>query len=131
MIDYHRLNFDTDDEGVIVCKDNHEKGQSCEYEQLSPDETLEIINDLRKQLFEAKEIIALVHQSEWISVEEKLPNDEVQCRVCLAGYEQTAFYFIRNGKWMTDTDNGAVKASAFQDAISHYYTCPSPPDSEE
>jgi len=54
MIDYHNWNFETDDEGVNVCKNNHEKGQPCEYEQLNPDETLKIIDDLRAQLFKAK-----------------------------------------------------------------------------
>jgi hypothetical protein len=52
--DYHRWNFETNDDSISVCRDLHEKGCPCEYETLTPNQTLEIINDLRSQVFKSK-----------------------------------------------------------------------------
>ncbi|GEM_PF-5830347 len=47
---YARWDFEATDSGLTVCKHNHDKGQPCEYEDLTPHETLEILNDMRSKL---------------------------------------------------------------------------------
>jgi hypothetical protein len=42
-----RWNFEATDSGIMVCRDHHDKGQPCEYERKSPQETVQIIEDLR------------------------------------------------------------------------------------
>ena len=45
-MDCKRWNFEASESGLRVCRDMHDKGQPCEYEELSPYETLDIINQL-------------------------------------------------------------------------------------
>lgn len=47
---YARWNFEANDDAVSVCKDEHDKGQPCEYVELSPHEIVEILNDMRSQI---------------------------------------------------------------------------------
>ncbi len=47
---YSRYNFEATDTCVTVCKDEHNKGQPCEYEELSPHEIVDIINDMRSMI---------------------------------------------------------------------------------
>lgn len=49
---YRRWNFDCDDDGIVVCKGDHEKSDHCEMHEvrLSPAETLAIITELRDGL---------------------------------------------------------------------------------
>ena len=62
---YHRWNFEATDTGIVACKDEHDKGQPCEYEELPPIEILKIINDMRSTilkctyLFQQIELIKL------------------------------------------------------------------------
>ena len=44
---YHRWNFEATDSAVRVCNEDHEKGQPCEYRELSPAELVAIIETLR------------------------------------------------------------------------------------
>lgn len=60
----------------------------------------------------AKEIIALVRKSEWISVDTS-PENNRECRVSLGGYEQTPFYKYSDSDWLVQVDNGAWKKSNF------------------
>ena len=46
----HRWNFEEAEDGVSVCKGEHEKGQPCVYEKLSPFEVVGIINKMRSKL---------------------------------------------------------------------------------
>ena len=47
---YRRWNFEATDDTVTVCYGDHDKGQPCEYEELSPHEVVEILNDMRSEL---------------------------------------------------------------------------------
>lgn len=53
-MDYKRWNFEANEDGVTVCKDEHDKGQPCEYEELSSYEVVEIINNMRSKLIRAE-----------------------------------------------------------------------------
>jgi len=50
-VKYRRWNFDTDDEGLLVCRGLHDGNEHCEahMERLSPSEALVIINALRSE----------------------------------------------------------------------------------
>ena len=50
-VELRRWNFEADDEGLLVCKGEHDKGERCEahMERLSPHEALKIINELRAE----------------------------------------------------------------------------------
>lgn len=47
--DYAYWNFDATDESLTVCKNQHDRNESCEshMEKLCPHEALHIINELR------------------------------------------------------------------------------------
>lgn len=45
-----RWNFEATEDAITVCRDHHQKGQPCEYEELSTYEVVDIINDLRSKL---------------------------------------------------------------------------------
>jgi hypothetical protein len=42
-----RWNFDASDTHLLVCREDHDKGDKCEYKQLHPSEVLAIVNRLR------------------------------------------------------------------------------------
>lgn len=44
-----RWNFEASESSLMVCRDNHDKGDSCEYEFLSPAETLELLEGWRQK----------------------------------------------------------------------------------
>lgn len=44
-----RWTFEADDEGLLVCRGDHDKVAGCEKERLSPRESLEIIEKLRAE----------------------------------------------------------------------------------
>lgn len=48
---YRRWNFDADDNGLLVCRGEHESNEHCEahMERLSTHEALAIINELRAE----------------------------------------------------------------------------------
>ena len=50
MLKYRRWNFEPTDTTVTVCRDEHDKGQPCVYEELSPREVVDIIEDMRSKL---------------------------------------------------------------------------------
>jgi hypothetical protein len=54
---YRRFNFEATDSHVTVCRDNHEKGQPCEYEELSPYEVVDILNDMRSSLLKVESLL--------------------------------------------------------------------------
>ena len=47
---YHRWNFEATDSGIVVCKNEHEKGHPCEYEELTPKEAIKIIEEMASLL---------------------------------------------------------------------------------
>lgn len=47
-----RWNFDATDTAIVVCKNLHDKGEKCEYEEMHPASVLQIINDLRSRVLE-------------------------------------------------------------------------------
>lgn len=49
-MDVRRLNFDADDEGLLICWGRHEKAMPCEYERLNPHEVLKLIEQMRSEL---------------------------------------------------------------------------------
>jgi len=63
-MDYKRLNFEASESGVTVCRDLHDKGQPCEYEELSPYEVLDIINQMRSKLIRVELAINNLKQLE-------------------------------------------------------------------
>lgn len=66
--------------------------------------------------------------SEWISVENELPDDDINCRVLVGGVEQRTFHRRFNNKWICMDDRGVYIDSNISNVISHYYLCPSPPE---
>ncbi len=46
-----RWNFEPAGLGVEVCKDEHEKGQPCEYKMLKATEVINIIDELKSEIF--------------------------------------------------------------------------------
>jgi len=50
-VELRRWNFEADDDGLLVCRGQHEKHEHCEahMERLPPHEALEIINALRSE----------------------------------------------------------------------------------
>lgn len=50
-VSLRRWNFEADDDGLLVCRGQHESHEHCEahMERLSPHEALEIINALRAE----------------------------------------------------------------------------------
>ncbi|MEE9315993.1 MAG: hypothetical protein V3U97_02680 [bacterium] len=66
---YTRWNFDAYDEGILVCRDNHEKGQPCESEDLSPYEVLEILDDMRAELLRMKMLLESVTATEFAGIQ--------------------------------------------------------------
>lgn len=48
-----RWNFEPGDSGVWVCRDDHDKGQPCRLEKMTPAEIVQIIEDLRSAAIRA------------------------------------------------------------------------------
>jgi hypothetical protein len=42
-----RWNFEPGASGVLVCRNNHDIGQPCEYERMSPQEAVQLIEALK------------------------------------------------------------------------------------
>ena len=51
---YRRLNFEATDTHVTVCRDNHDKGQPCEYEEMTAYEVVDMLDDIRSKLLRAE-----------------------------------------------------------------------------
>lgn len=49
-MDVRRLNFEADDDGLLVCWGLHEKSSPCQYERLNPHEALKLIEQMRSEL---------------------------------------------------------------------------------
>lgn len=64
LVKYRRYNFEATDTHVTVCRDNHEKGQPCEYEELSPYEAVDILNDMRSSLLRVEAAVKVVSDLE-------------------------------------------------------------------
>lgn len=47
---FYRWNFDADDDGLLICKGEHERSNGCTMERVSPHETLQIVNLMRSRL---------------------------------------------------------------------------------
>lgn len=52
-----RWNFEASESSLMVCRDNHDKGSKCEYEPISPSETLELIDSLRDTALRLRSLI--------------------------------------------------------------------------
>ena len=47
-----RWNFDASETSLLVCRDDHDKGEKCEYEELHPAEALRVIDTLRSRVLQ-------------------------------------------------------------------------------
>lgn len=47
----HKWNFEIEGDNVLVCKGDHEKETSCQYEKLTPSQIIELIHELRSKIF--------------------------------------------------------------------------------
>ena len=54
-----RWNFEATDSGIMVCRDHHDKGQPCEYERMSPQEAVQLIEDLKSAALRASRTSAM------------------------------------------------------------------------
>jgi len=63
---YHLWNFEATDTGITVCKDEHDKGQPCEYKDLSPHEVVDILNDMKSLI---RKVTCLFQQIELAKLE--------------------------------------------------------------
>lgn len=63
LLTYSRWNIEADDEGILVCRGEHEKHEHCEahMERLSPQEVRAILNDMRDKLLDAHRMLTLQH----------------------------------------------------------------------
>ena len=47
-----RWNFDASETSLLVCRDDHDKGEKCEYKELHPAEVLRVIDALRSRVLQ-------------------------------------------------------------------------------
>jgi len=47
---YKRWNFELDRDSILVCKDDHEKGSPCQYEELSSKDLLIILEGMQSEI---------------------------------------------------------------------------------
>ena len=52
-----RWNFDASDAALLVCKNEHEKGDGCDMQPMHPAEVLALVNSLRSDLLKLKVLI--------------------------------------------------------------------------
>lgn len=67
MKNYHRWNFELGDDELLVCRNDHDKGDKCHYESLTLDETLEIINQLRSTIIELEARLKSIETASLVS----------------------------------------------------------------
>lgn len=55
-------NFEADDTGIRVCRNEHERSEACQYELLTPVETLELIDLLKAAcVFSSRLAVGALH----------------------------------------------------------------------
>lgn len=59
-MEHSRWNFDATDTDIVVCRDNHDKGDKCEYERMHPAEVLQLLNQYRARILELERLAALM-----------------------------------------------------------------------
>lgn len=59
-MDSARWNFEATDDGVVVCRDTHEKGDKCEYERMHPAEVVQLLNEYRARILELERLASLM-----------------------------------------------------------------------
>ena len=59
-----RWNFETGESSLLVCREYHEKGATCQYEPLSPSETLELLDYWRATALRLHGVLTSIAESD-------------------------------------------------------------------
>lgn len=62
----YRWNFEANESALLVCRNDHDKGDTCDMRPMHPADVLSLVNDLRARVLnaEAKEAAAVAAERE-------------------------------------------------------------------